>query len=415
MRSLTSHPPTLEELFLRHYGDELAVNEFTGIRSMTRLATRRDRVMVPAWVAVFVLVVASSASATVGLYPTLASRMKAASAVNDIPAIVALYGRIWDPSSLGALSIMKLSGFGAAMIAVLAVILVVRHTRTEEENGRLEMLGATVLGRRATLTAALLVAFAAMMLIGLLTAIGQTAVGLPASGSWAFGLALTTTGMAFAAVAAVTAQLTVGARSAIGAALTVLAVSYLLRAIGDVAGGPDGSAVWSWLSPIGWGQQVRPYAGDRWWVLLIPVVFTVTAIGGAYALASRRDLGAGLLPDRAGPADASGWLSSPLAMAWRLQRGLLLGWAIGYVLLACFLGVVASNVGDMLDSQQARDLIAKLGGTHVLTDAFMAADLSISAFATAAYGISVAMRLHSEEASGHAEPVLAGSVSRLRG
>jgi ABC-2 type transport system ATP-binding protein len=26
VRSLTSHPPTLEELMLRHYGDELAAN-----------------------------------------------------------------------------------------------------------------------------------------------------------------------------------------------------------------------------------------------------------------------------------------------------------------------------------------------------------------------------------------------------
>jgi ABC-2 type transport system ATP-binding protein len=26
IRSLTSHPPTLEELFLRHYGDELAAD-----------------------------------------------------------------------------------------------------------------------------------------------------------------------------------------------------------------------------------------------------------------------------------------------------------------------------------------------------------------------------------------------------
>lgn len=30
IRSLTSHPPTLEELMLRHYGDELASNGLTG-------------------------------------------------------------------------------------------------------------------------------------------------------------------------------------------------------------------------------------------------------------------------------------------------------------------------------------------------------------------------------------------------
>jgi ABC-2 type transport system permease protein len=134
----------------------------------------------------------------------------------------------------------------------------------------------------------------------------------------------------------------------------------------------------------------------------------------SYALASRRDLGAGLLPDRAGPAEASAQLSSPLGLAWRLQRGMLLGWLLGYALLGLVFGSIASDVGDMLDSQQARDFIARLGGTHVLTDAFLAAELSIVAFITAAYGVSAAMRLHSEELSGHAEPVLAGAVSHTR-
>ncbi len=390
------------------------MSELTGTWSMTRLALRRDRVLVPAWAAVFVFSIVSSAFATVGLYPAAASRIQAASAINDIPALVALYGRIWDPTSLGALSIMKLSGLVAALLAVFSVILVVRHTRAEEETGRLELLGATAMGRRAALTAALLVAFASMLVIGVLTAVGQTAAGLPAAGSWAFGLALATTGMSFAAVAAVTAQLTIGARSAVGAALTVLAVAYVLRAVGDVSGGPGGSSVWSWLSPVGWGQQVRPYAGDRWWVLLLPVTFCVVTVGAAFVLASRRDLGAGLLPDRIGPHSAPGWLSSPLGLAWRLQRALLLGWALGYLILGLVFGAIASDVGSMLDSQQAQEMIARLGGTHVLTDAFMAAELGISAFITSAYGISVALRLHSEEVAGHAEPLLAGSVARTR-
>ncbi|MFZ0323389.1 MAG: ABC transporter permease [Actinomycetes bacterium] len=388
------------------------MKQLTGTWSMTRLALRRDRVMVPAWAAVFVLSIVSSAYATVGLYPDPASRTKAASAVNDIPALVALYGRIWDPTSLGALSIMKLSGLVAALLAVFAVMLVVRHTRAEEENGRLELLGSTVLGRRAALTAALMVAAGSMLLIGVLTAVGQTTAGLPAAGSWAFGLALATTGMSYAAVAAVTAQLTIGARSAIGAALTVLAVTYVLRAVGDVAGDADGSAVWSWMSPVGWGQQVRPYAGDRWWVLIIPVVFCSVTFWLAYVLASRRDLGAGLLPDRPGPAQAAPWMSSPLALAWRLQRAVLLGWAVAYVILGLVFGAIASDVGTMLDSPQAQDMITRLGGTHVLTDAFMAMELSISGFITAAFGISAAMRLHAEESTGHAEPVLAVAVPR---
>ena len=54
IRSLVSHPPTLEELFLRQYGDrrERARRDrgSTGTVALLRLALRRDRVRLPVWV-----------------------------------------------------------------------------------------------------------------------------------------------------------------------------------------------------------------------------------------------------------------------------------------------------------------------------------------------------------------------------
>jgi ABC-2 type transport system permease protein len=215
-------------------------------------------------------------------------------------------------------------------------------------------------------------------------------------------------------VAAVTAQLTVSARTASAWAAVALVAAYLLRALGDVAGDAAGPAFWSWLSPIGWAEQVRPYAGDRWWALLAPIAFTAAAVWLAYALAARRDLGAGLLPDRVGPARAAPRLSSPLALAWRLQRAALAGWAVAFALLGAIFGSIATNLGDLLDSEAVRDLFERLGGTDVLTDAFVATEMGFVALFAAAYGVSAALRLHGEEQSGHAEVLLAGAVSRRR-
>lgn len=390
------------------------MSDFTGTWTLTRFALRRDRILLPIWVAIIVLTAVSSAAATVDLYPDPVSRAQAASAINNVPSLVAFYGRIWDPQSLGALSTLKLSAIVAALIGVFAIFLVVRHTRREEENGRLELLGATVVGRKAALSAAMIVMFATMLSIGVFTALGMTAVGLPSAGSWAFGLAWATTGMAYGSIAAVTAQLTMSARSAVGLAIAVLGVTYVMRAVGDASGDANGSTWLSWLSPLGWGEQVRAYAGDLWWVLIIPVVFAGLVVTGAYALAGRRDLGAGLLPDRAGPAEAPGWLGSPLGLAWRLQRGMLLGWALGYALLGYFMGSIVSTIGSMVGSPQAQEFIAKLGGTAVMTDAYLATVFGFGALISAAYGISVAMRLHAEEEAGHAELILSASVSRLR-
>src|SRR5262245_36690525 len=198
------------------------MKSFAGTQALVRLALRRDRVMLPVWLAVFALMASSSASATVGLYPKVEDRIAAANTFNNTQALVALYGKVYDPTSLGALSMIKLGGLGSIFVAVLAVLLVSRHTRAEEESGRLELVGATVVGRRAPLTAALLVTMGGMVGLAVLTGLGLTAAGLPADGSFAFGFAWGGVGVAFAAVAALTAQLTTSARAS-----TSLSISFL--------------------------------------------------------------------------------------------------------------------------------------------------------------------------------------------
>ena len=65
-------------------------------------------------------------------------------------------------------------------------------------------------------------------------------------------------------------------------------------------------------------------------MLALPLALTAAAAAAAYVLAVIRDYGAGLLPDQPGRASASRWLRGPLGLAWRLQWGTLLGWAVGF-------------------------------------------------------------------------------------
>jgi ABC-2 type transport system permease protein len=385
----------------------------TGTPALVRLALRRDRIMLPVWIAVFVMIAGSSSAAAGGLYPTPQSRIEAAAGMNATPSLVALYGRIYDTGSLGQLAMWKLSGFGAALVALLAIIVVVRHTRGEEENGRLELVGSAVVGRRAPLTAAMLLALGTNLLLALLTAATLSASGLPTAGSVAFGLAWGATGLAFSGVAAVAAQLSESARSAISLSVALLGVTYVLRAIGDTAT-PGGPTWASWLSPIGWEQQTRAFAHERWWVLLLLVVFWVVTSAGGFWLAGRRDLGAGILPDRPGPAHAGALLGSPLGLAWRLQRGTFYGWLIAFALLGFVLGNIATNLGSMLDSAQVQDFIRKLGGQTGLTDAFLATELSFCGVFASAYGVQAATRLRVEEEARRAEPLLATAVGRIQ-
>ncbi len=90
-----------------------------GTRTCLRLVLRRDRILLPVWLVVLAAVAASSAAATVGIYPTAAARRAAAEAVNAAPALVALYGRIYDPSNLGGIAMLKMTGFGGVLVAIL--------------------------------------------------------------------------------------------------------------------------------------------------------------------------------------------------------------------------------------------------------------------------------------------------------
>ncbi|MFI6317622.1 hypothetical protein ACIBG8_08885 [Nonomuraea sp. NPDC050556] len=263
---------------------------------------------------------------------------------------------------------VKMGGIGAIFVAVLAIVMAVRYTRAEEETGRLELVGATWWAAGPRSPQPLLEVTGASLVLAALTGFGLIAAGLPAARSFAFRLAWAGVGIAFA----VCAQLTSSARTATASATAVLGVVYVLRAIGDTAD-QTGPQWLTWLSPIGWGQQFRPYAGNRWWVLLITVGFAVAGSLVAYALVARRDMGAGLFHDRPGPASAAASLRSPLALAWRLDRAGLLGWTSAFVLLGLVFGNIASSIGGFLESPEVRDMITSLGGVKGIADAFLAA------------------------------------------
>lgn len=369
--------------------------------------------MMLAWIACFVMAAAVSAKGTVGLYPTVESRIQAANLINDAQAIVALYGRIYDPTSLGSVAMIKMGGLGSIFVALLSIAIVNRHTRGDEEAGRLELIGATATGRLAPVMAALVAAVVANVALGAATAVSLVAVGLPGDGSIVFGLAWASVGIAFAAIAAVVAQVTTSARATTALSGGILAAVYVVRAIGDVASAA-GPRWLVWFSPIGWGQQFRPYAGNRWWVLIITTSFAIVTSAVALALAARRDLGTGMLPTRPGPASASRSFSSPFALAWRLNRTALFGWLISFALVGALIGNLATTVANFINNPNAMEFFLKLGGKKALVDAYFVVELSFAGLIAAAFAIQIIARLRTEESELRAEPILAGAVGRIR-
>ena len=198
-------PPTLEELFLRHYGDELAAigraamtataeapvraeaaQLFAGTGALLRFALRRDRLRLAIWVLAVGGITVYSA---VGLArstrppPTAQARAAVISGPGGSPAQRArlrhrpLHARRDAGQRAGALSVMVAA-------AIMSIQLVVRHTRAEEESGRAELVRAGIVGRRAPLTAALALAALADAAVVVVIAAGLAGSGLRRSTRW---------------------------------------------------------------------------------------------------------------------------------------------------------------------------------------------------------------------------------------
>lgn len=375
-----------------------------GTGLLLRLAVRRDRVLVPVWLGVLVFMSALSAAASAGLYVSEAERVRVVTTMNDSPAIVALYGPILDPRSLGELSMAKMTVLYAIFVAALALVVVRRHTRVEEESGRTELVGGTSVGRDAPLAAAVLEAVGVSLVLGLLTAVGNTLGGLDPGGSLVFGAVWAGTGLVATGIAALSAQLSASARTCGAFAATAVGALYVLRVVGDTGPG------WvSWLSPFGWNTQVSAYSEPRLWLLPCYPLTAAVLVAVAARLRAGRDLGSGLVAARPGPAVGSPRLADALSLAVKVNATTIVLWSAAAAVLGVLFGMIAPGIGDMMDAiDVAQDVIDRLGGFLV------AALLSVIAVEISYFAVAVVGHAGRDEGDGRTELVLATATSRSR-
>ncbi|WP_163509101.1 ABC transporter permease [Fodinicola acaciae] len=372
---------------------------------LIRLALRRERVFAPWWLLLLVVGALTMIAYIKRNMPTAELMHAYVTMINHNAFFRALGGDYVIPD-LGYMAAWRSGGFLYVSIALASIMTVIRHTRADEDAGRIEILRVS---RRAPLTAALSMAGGISLLGGILVSL----VVFDPPGSIAYGAAIVAAGWVFAAIAAVAAQLAQNARTARVIALAVLGVAYVLRYAGDASG-----LYWmKYISPIGWSHLVSPYNANRWWVLLVPVLVTAALTVLAYALADRRDLGAGVIPQRPGPASAPG-LHGALALAWRLHRALLAKWAIGVGVFAVAAGGMSTLAYQLANApSRSVDLLLKnftgTSGATVIDGALWSLVL-IFAYVIALYPVVMMQRLHNEESSGRAEALQGTTLTRFR-
>ncbi len=390
----------------------------TGTGRLVRLYFRLDRTRQPLWVlGISVLVGVTPASignlvrsemADTGetAQEVLASQ---AALVSTNGAIIALNGPPDSLDTFGGRYAFELGAFLLVVIALMNILLGVRHTRSDEEAGRLELVRAGAVGPWAPLAAVGIELTVANGAIGLIAAGLFIADGLDPGRCLLFGLGLTLTGLVFAAIAAVWSQITEFGRAAVGASLATLGVAFVVRSFGDVT--ENGA---SWLSPLGWTQQLDAFGSIQPAALIVPAVAIGAISAGALWLSVHRDVGGGLISAGVGPDRATSGLVSPWGLAWRLSRTVLAAWTVGLAALGTMYGVLIEDMNQILEENEAVAEMIEAAGVDLslfrLT--FGALVLTMLSIVGTGGALQLVLRCQSEEASGRAETVLGGAVDR---
>ncbi|WP_066913415.1 ABC transporter permease [Millisia brevis] len=383
---------------------------FTGTGALVRLALRRDRIRLPAWILGIVVLAGYSAAELEIAYPTTANLEGVITFVRG-PAGTLLSGPGYGLDNPTHATVFA-AIYGLYVLigaAVMSALTVVRHTRGEEESGRAEMVRSNPTGRHSQTAAALIVAALASLVLGALVAAALATTFDPA-GSVLFGCGVAGVGLAFAGIAAVAAQITEHARSATGLSVGAIGAALVLRGVGDTLT-PYGNLV-SWFSPFAWAQQTRPYVDPRWWPLGWCLVVLVVGVAVALAVQDRRDVGAGLVRARLGAAHASALLTGSFGLMMRLERSSLVIWTGAVGLAALLFGSLASAVEASAADLPTYAIEVMGGDPGQLLGGFLGTMFFFDAILATCYGVTAMHRLTLEESTGRSEVVLATATSR---
>ncbi|WP_209305647.1 hypothetical protein [Microbacterium sp. dk485] len=388
------------------------VSATAGTGHLLRFLLRRDWRRLAVWVGSLAVFCVYYATATSALYPTAEDRQNRAASISN-PGGVFLSGPGYgtDAYTAGAMFANEMTIWLIVLLAVMNILQITRNTRSEEASGRAELVRALPVGRHAAQVAAFLLVVIADAAFALLGSGLLVAAGLPVADTVAMMAGLLTTALVFAGVATVTCQLTPHPRGASGLAMAALGLALMIRGAGDIVQ-QHGSPL-SWFSPLAWPQQLRAYVDLRVWPLGLSVFAIILTIAIGALLASRRDLGDALLPERAGRSDAAPALSQPFALALRQQRTSLLSWLVGCVAMFGLTGLfVGEGFGDVLrDIADQNDLTAAIFGGDPLA-AFLGLMMLHNALAAAVYAIATTLRIKSEEEEGRLGMTLSRPVPR---
>lgn len=382
----------------------------TGAGPLLKVTLRQEARGIVPWVMLISVLSASSILAYTWIFPDAADRARLATTLGGNPALALIFGPARDLMTADGFNAWRAGSLGAFFTGLMGILIVVRHSRADEDSGQAELLASGVLGRQARLAVAVFTAVVASVALGVVCFLLTIACGGGVTASLTLSATFTASGLMFAGVAAVCAQLGSEARTANSIAVAALGVCYVIRGYLDSTGA---SAWTSWTTPLGWLSRTRPATDNNPWPLFAALALTIVLVLAGFALHSHRDYGLGMIAPRPGAA-RGGATANVWGLAFRLHRGSLVAWLVGFLGLGLIFGNLVTSLADVLADNPDLAKVFTGGATNRsdLTFAFVVTILGIVGIIAAVMGVQVALRIYAEEIDYRVEPLLAGALRR---
>ncbi len=378
----------------------------SGFAAVLRVQLRTGWKALVIWIGALLGGYIATVGAIDGLYSTPEQLATYDATVASDPAMAAINGTPYGADTLGGVTSNEFGFISAIAIPLMGLLLVVRHTRAQEENGMLELLRSRGVGARAPWSAAATVAVLALVIVGAGMALTLIAYGEDTDGAVLYGASIAGLGIVFVGIATFVGQLLRRAGTVTGIGILILGGAYITRAIGDVR-----DNAWKWLSPLAWQQETRPFTDEpRVWPLLLALGVGAVLIAAGLVLVGGRDLGASMVSTRSGPARASALLRTSPGLALRMHAPSGVAWIAGAFVVAVVFGAFTDDIADAIGANPAME--AFFGGASSVNEAYVGLSLVLVVLmAIGAVGQAIG-RVRSEETGGRLEPTLARSIPR---
>ena len=344
-------------------------------------------------------------------YPHQADRLKLVATFADNKAARMLYGYGHNLTTVGGYTAWRAGGLLVLFAGLFGIFASTRAMRTDEDNGRSELVLSGLISRTRGFWVGVFAIALTVLVVLVAAALGGIAGGLSSSGSCFLALAIMSVAIWYAALAALTNQVFPTRRSALGVAGAVLGADFLVRIAADTT---DHTAV-HWFTPLGWAEELRAFSGSRPIVLVLPLATAILLLFSAAWLRAHRDLGAGYVSAHDTAEARTRLLSSPFALAFRLDRLTIASWTIAIAAFALVIGTVAKTVEKLDLPASLRDQIKKLGGIDVTqAKGYVGLTFVVFVFAIALFVCGQLAAARDEESSSRLETLFALPYGRTR-